>query len=87
MNPFSRRLLRPHLDAYRRALDEAKTDLSVLNFQHACRTADLLRQVEELRAELEALKDIVRRRVAAEQELSHLRQLRDAQPELGQRLN
>ena len=78
-NMNARRLLQPHIDAYRRALAEAKADLSVMNFQHQCRQADLLRQVEELRGELEALKDIVRRRVAAERELANLRALRAAE--------
>jgi hypothetical protein len=82
-----RPLLRPHIDAYRRALDEARGDLSVMNFQHECRLADLLRQLDEVRAELDALKDAVRRRVAAERELANLRALREAERDPTMRLH
>jgi hypothetical protein len=83
----SRRLLRPHIDAYRAALNEARGDLAQLSFEHACRTADLVRQVDALRSELATLKDVVRRRIEAERELADLRALRDAEPAFGQLLN
>ena len=64
-----------------------KSDLAAMHFKHLCELSDLRRELDQTRAEFEELKSIVRRRVAAEQELSHLRMLRDAVPELGQRLN
>jgi hypothetical protein len=82
-----RRLLRPHIDAYRRALAECRADLAVLHFQSQCRAADLAQQLDQVRQELATLKDVVRRRVAAEAELANLRTLRDAEPMIGQLLN
>ena len=84
---YSRRLLRPHIDAYRRALAEAKAELSVMNFQAECRAADLARQLDEVRCDFEALKLAVRNRIAAERQVVELRQLRDATRDFGQRLN
>jgi hypothetical protein len=83
----NRPLVRPHVDAYRALLAECRADLAQLDFENARRQADRDREIAALRAELEALKSIVRRRHLAEQELEYLRTLRDAEPELGQRLN
>ena len=87
MNSNGRRLLRPHIDAYRRALDEARGELAQLDLRHQRRHADLLRQLDEVRRELDELRAVVRARHRAEAELANLRALRDAEPELGQRLN
>jgi hypothetical protein len=83
----ARRLLRPHIDAYRAALAECRADLAQMHFQHQCWQADLRRELEEVRAELTKLKAVVRARRDAEQELANLRALRDAEPTFGQPLN
>jgi len=72
-----RRLLRPHIDAYRAALAEAKADLSVMNFRHECRIADLLRQLDEVRAAFEELRAAVLARQNAEHELAALHRERE----------
>ena len=84
---ISRRLLRPHLDGYRRALNQARGELAQLSFEHACRAADLARQLDQVREELAALKDAIRRRVAAERELANLRALREAERDPTMRLH
>jgi len=59
------------------ALREARADLHDMHFKHLCELADLHRELDKCRAELDALKDIVRRRVAAEAELAALRRERE----------
>jgi hypothetical protein len=82
-----RRLLRPHIDAYRAALAECRADLAQMNFRHQCALADLHRELDETRAAFEELKAAVRHRVAAERELTNLRTLRDAERDFGTPLN
>jgi len=73
------RLIRPGLIALRSLLDEAKGDLARLHFEHRCRMADRDREVAALRAELEALKAVVRARQHAEAELAALYREREIQ--------
>jgi hypothetical protein len=82
-----RRLLRPHLDAYRAALAECRADLAQMNFRHQCALADLHRELDETRAAFEELRRAVRDRIAAEQELSNLRALAAAERDVGTRLH
>jgi hypothetical protein len=70
---YRRPIVRPGANAYRSLLDEARADLAQMHFRHQCRLADLHRELEEVRAAFEELKNVVRRRVAAEQELASLR--------------
>jgi hypothetical protein len=84
---YRRPLVRPCALAYAKAYAEARADLSAMHFQYECRMADLTRALEQTRSELDALRDVVRRRVAAERELANLHALRDAEPAFGQLLN
>ena len=68
----ARRLLRPHIDAYRAALAECRADLSAMNFRHECAMADLQKRLAETRAEFDQLKAVVRVRQRAEKELAGL---------------
>jgi len=72
-----RPLVRACADTYPALLHEAKADLAQLHFEHRCRMADLERALAETRQELEDLRDIVRRRMAAERELAELYRERD----------
>jgi len=53
-----------------------KSDLAAMHFKHLCELSDLRRELDTVRAEFEELKDVVRRRVAAEAELASLRRER-----------
>jgi hypothetical protein len=57
---------------YKAMLDECKADLARMHFEHQCRQADLRRELDAVRSELDALKDVVRRRHAVESELAEL---------------
>jgi hypothetical protein len=74
---YRRRLLRPAAAAYAKALAECRADLAQMNFRHQCALADLHRELDQTRAAFEELKDVVRRRVAAEAELASLRRERE----------
>ena len=85
-----RRLLRPHLDRFRAALAECRGDLYALDFKHQCAIEDLHRELEQTRADFEALKTVVRARHQAEAELDRLRAIRAATTtgrDLGMRLH
>ena len=76
---IARRLIRPHADAYRRALAEARSELAAMDARHRHRHDDLLRQLDEVRSELDEtraafqeLRTIVRARQRAESELAEL---------------
>jgi hypothetical protein len=58
--------------AYKALLDEAKADLAQMHFRHQCRLADLYRELDEVRRELDELKAAVRARQRAESELASL---------------
>ena len=73
--------------AYKALLAEARADLAQMHFEHQCRLADLHRELAGVRAEFEALRAVVRARHHAEQELSNLRALKDAELTFGQLLN
>jgi hypothetical protein len=73
---YRRPLLRPGALAYRKALAEARADLDALNFWHECKLADLYRELAEVRAEFERLKEAVKARQKAEHELERLREMR-----------
>ena len=83
---FRRPLIRLNA-CYQALLDEAKADLAQLHFRHQCALADLTRELDEVRAELDELKTAVRRRVAAERELAELRTLRAAERDVDTRLH
>ena len=68
----ARRLLRPHIDAYRAALAECRSDLGAMHFAYECRMADLHRELDTCRSELDELKGAIRARQRAEQELAGL---------------
>jgi len=77
-----RRLLRPHIDAYRAALAECRADLAQMNFRHQCALADLHRELDALRAELEQaraafdeLRSVSLARQRAETEVAELRRM------------
>jgi hypothetical protein len=75
----NRALVRPGAALFRALYDECRADLAQrqadlaqLHFKHQCALADLHRKFDACRVELDQLKDVIRRRVAAEQELREL---------------
>jgi chromosome segregation ATPase len=79
MNSNGRRLIRPHIDAYRAALTEARADLNALHAAHERRQIEaqrrqqnLVDELEALRHELSELKSVIRARQRAQAELDGL---------------
>jgi Skp family chaperone for outer membrane proteins len=68
-----------YVDGYRVALLEAREDLHGLHFKHQCELADLRRELDKCRADLEELRAAVRARQNAEQELASLHRERAIQ--------
>ena len=66
-----------HPDQVRALFNRMRGDLHDLHFKHMCQMADLRRQFDACRAELDELKSAVRARVRAEAELHALHRERD----------
>jgi hypothetical protein len=66
-----------YVEGYRRALVEAHADLADLSFKHACHHADLMRELDKCRAELDELRAAVLRRNRLDEELVGLYRERD----------
>jgi hypothetical protein len=76
-------------DAVRAMFNQMRGELAVLNFKHACEMADLRRELEAFKAELDELRklrDIVVRRREAEATLADLKREREMS-RLGGRLS
>ena len=69
---FRRPIVRPGANAYRSWLDEAKADLAQMHFRHQCAQADLRRELDQVRGELEEFRAVIRARQRAEAELAEL---------------
>ena len=65
------------VEAYRRALQQAREDLHEMDLKHRAAMADLYAELDQCRCEIEKLKDIVRERHAAEQRVALLQRDRD----------
>ena len=68
----NRALVRPGAALFRALYDECRGDLAALSFKHACALADLHRELDACRAELEELRAAVLARQNAETELREL---------------
>jgi len=67
-----RRLIRPCALTWQALYDECSADISAMHFRHQCAQADLRRELDAVRGELEALKAAVRARQTAQAELDGL---------------
>jgi hypothetical protein len=54
-----------------------RSELAEQHFRHLCAQADLRRELDAARADLDALRDAILRRQAAEQEVATLRRARE----------
>jgi hypothetical protein len=68
-----------YVEGYRRALQEAHADLADMSFKSACRHADLMRELDKCRAELDELRAMVLARHRLDAELVGLYRERELQ--------
>jgi hypothetical protein len=62
-----------YVAGFRKALNEARGELAAMSFRHACAVADLRKEVDEVRAAYNELRDAVLERQRAEAEVEMLR--------------
>jgi hypothetical protein len=71
---YRRRLVRPWYAArYRKVLAECRADLNEQHFQHLCELAELRKELNQVRADYEALCNAVQERTRAEADLALLK--------------